>query len=249
MIIKDIYNFIDKIAPFSVIYGNDNVGLIAGSLNEQTGAVLIVLDLTDETINKAEKIGAKLVITHHPPIYKPMTRVFSNSSVYKAARAGLTVISAHTNLDIASGGVNDTLCDKLGFAPVINFADGCGRLYVPDIPLGIKELVASIKDKLSSRSVEYLKERNECKKIAIICGGGGEFFRKVADEGADTFLTGEVPYHIMLEAHREGINLICAGHFYTENVICEDMRDRLSGEFPELRVETSKWEPDVKIIK
>ena len=237
--IKKIYNYINEIAPFSVIDEGDNVGLIIGSLDVETEAVLIALDLTEEVIAEAVIIGAKLIVTHHPPIYLPLKSIESDSVIYKAIQKGLTVISAHTNLDIAKNGVNDQLCEKLGLTNTSTFANGLGRLCTLEEPIEISEFTKNIKQSLGAPFVNYLKETEKCHKIAVICGGGGGFFDKAAQEGIDTFITGEAPHHVMIEAHRLGINVICAGHFHTENIVCQPLCKMLTDKFPNLKCETS----------
>ena len=114
MKIKDIYDYLDTIAPFDSAAEWDNCGLSVGSLDSDVTKVIIALDVTDDVIDTAARESAQLVITHHPLLFAPVAQIKTDSLVYKAVKSGVTFIAAHTNLDKASGGVNDCLAKKVG---------------------------------------------------------------------------------------------------------------------------------------
>lgn len=118
---REIYQKINEFAPFKTAESYDNVGLLAGDPNVEVKKALIALDCTDEVIEEAITTGAQLIITHHPIIFNPLKTVLYGSVVYKIIRAGLTVICAHTNLDMAKGGVNDALAKVLELCNVDDF--------------------------------------------------------------------------------------------------------------------------------
>ena len=118
MTVQDVYNKIDQAAPFSLAMEFDNPGLLVGDPSEEVNGALVALDVTDEVISEAVSRGANLIVTHHPVIYSPLKRVTSDLLVWKLVRENLSVISAHTNLDIARGGVNDILAEKLALSGV-----------------------------------------------------------------------------------------------------------------------------------
>lgn len=112
--VGDFYNEINRIAPFSMAESWDNSGLLIGSMDREVEKVLLALDATHHVVDEARQIGASLIITHHPVIFSAIKSMTAESIPYRAAAAGLSVISAHTNLDIAHGGVNDRLTELLG---------------------------------------------------------------------------------------------------------------------------------------
>lgn len=114
--IKDYYNAINKFAPFSLAESWDNVGLLVGNMEDQAFNVLLALDVTSKVIDEAIEKNIDLIITHHPLIFNPIKQLDSNSLVYRLAQHGIGLISAHTNLDIAKGGVNDALANALGLS-------------------------------------------------------------------------------------------------------------------------------------
>ncbi len=111
--IGDIYKFIDGIAPFSLAEHWDNSGLIIGDMGDKADRIMLALDVSDSVIDEATKLGVNLIITHHPVIFSAMKNISSTGLVHKLIRSNIGVISAHTNLDIAGGGVNDCLSDIL----------------------------------------------------------------------------------------------------------------------------------------
>lgn len=117
-LVQDYYNAIEGIAPFSLAESWDNPGLLIGSGHQRVERALVALDATLPVIREAEKAGANLIVTHHPVIYEKLGRIPSESPVYHAIQRGVAVISAHTNLDVAKGGVNDALAARLGLQEV-----------------------------------------------------------------------------------------------------------------------------------
>lgn len=111
--VLQIYEAIDRLAPFSLSMDFDNTGILVGDRQKKVGRALLALDCTKEVLRQAKELGAQLIITHHPIIFHPIKRVNEDSLVYHLLRSDIAVISAHTNLDIAQGGVNDLLEDAI----------------------------------------------------------------------------------------------------------------------------------------
>lgn len=105
--VLQIYEAIDRLAPFSLSMDFDNTGILVGDRQKKVERALLALDCTKEVLRQAKELGAQLIITHHPIIFHPIKRVNEDSLVYHLLRSDIAVISAHTNLDIAQGGVND----------------------------------------------------------------------------------------------------------------------------------------------
>lgn len=115
MTIKEIYGWLDAFAPFSLAEEWDNAGLQIGGMDDAVSGVVVSLDLTEKALAAAGEAGANLILTHHPAIFDPLKQLRSDSLVYTCARRGIAVLSAHTNLDLAPGGVNRCLAERLGF--------------------------------------------------------------------------------------------------------------------------------------
>lgn len=228
--VRDIYNFIDGFAPFDSAEEWDNAGLLIGDADKKVKKVLFALDITSDIIAQAVEQNADLLITHHPVIFKPIYSVPKCSLVYKIIENRLSIICAHTNYDIATGGVNDILCDAVSFESYIKCVD---------VPLNIGELnnkisadkfAAQIK-KLLGGTVRYNNGSKALKKIAVCSGSGSKYLAEAHDKGCDALLTGDGSHHDFLDADEYGISLICAGHFETEILAVKPLAEKIKNKF------------------
>ena len=112
--VNDVYAFLNEIAPFEYSFSFDNVGILIGNKSAKVDKVLLSLDLTSEVLEEANQLGVQLVITHHPVIFDPVKSILSDDLLYMVIKSNISVISAHTNLDIAENGVNFHLAKALG---------------------------------------------------------------------------------------------------------------------------------------
>ena len=148
MTIQELFALIDReIAPFSLAESWDNSGLLVGDGEREVKAALLCLDITLPAIRQAQRVGAQLIISHHPVIFHPLKRVMANSPVYALIEAGIGAICAHTNLDVARGGVNDCLAQALGLMdirPLGEGPEGLGRMGELRQPLSAAKLAALV---------------------------------------------------------------------------------------------------------
>jgi len=114
---QEIMTVMEKLAPRRFAAGWDNVGLMLGNPSQSIAHVLVALDATPELVDYAADAGVDLIITHHPLIFKAMSSIRTDSPiggmVAKLLKADIALYTAHTNLDVAEGGVNDALADAL----------------------------------------------------------------------------------------------------------------------------------------
>ncbi len=236
MKIKAIYDFLDTIAPFSSAAQWDNTGLCVGSLDDEVTKVTLSLDVTNEVINSALNNGSQLVITHHPLIFDGVKEVEKGTVLYNAVKSGITFISSHTCLDKADGGVNDCLARAVGIKNLC-VSQMEEFLKIGEIePQSAENFAKNIKDALGG-IVTFTDNGALIKKVALCSGSGGDLIGVVASEGADALLTGEAKHHEILQANALGVSLFVAGHYETENVVLQFLKDSLEKEFGELQVE------------
>ena len=245
--IGNIYDDIDSFAPFSTALGFDNVGLLVGSRKDPVERILVALDITPAVIEEAKRQGAQLIVSHHPVIFQPLRRLSRDSIPYQLAQSGIGAVCAHTNLDAAQGGVNDCLARALELDGVEllcrDGTDGQGRPYgigrvgtAPQAGCSAAEFAAFIKEKLSACSIRFVETGRPVRRVAV---GGGACASMLSDAlaaGCDTFVTADVKYDQYLEAKALGINLMDAGHFATEDVVCPALVQFLSRHFPKVEV-------------
>lgn len=232
--VKDIYSFLDSIAPFSTSAPWDNTGLLVGDENKNVKKVMISLDVTDDVIDQATKEKVDLVITHHPVIFDPVKSVTSDTLLYKAISSGLSFISSHTCLDIAKDGVNDCLANAVGIKNIKSIEEDVFLKLGEIEEKSEDEFVAILKDKLSC-NVLYNSTGNKIKKVAFCSGSGGDLWELAKKIEADALLTGEAKYHEFLDASFNNISIFACGHFETEVVVIDMLKEKLEKEFKTIK--------------
>ena len=252
--VSDIYNALLDWAPLEYALEFDNPGHLVGDLNSQVDKVLIALDATSEVIDEAEKIGAQLIITHHPLIFDKLSRVVAHDliggRVYRLIKSGISLICMHTNLDSAAGGVNDILAHKIALTGChvldVSGSDengeyGIGRVGELDCAMDEAEFLAHVKKSLGAAGLRYASGgAGKIKKVAVGGGSCGSYLEKVKRLGCDAFVTADIKHDGFLNAKELGICLVDAGHFTTENPICAELESYVSIKFPGLEVHASK---------
>lgn len=243
--VRDILKYIDEKAPFDSAMDFDNVGLMVGSEDKEVKTAVVALDATVSVVTEAAEKGAELIITHHPVIFKPLKRLSENSVPYLAAKFGITVISAHTNLDIAPGGVNDTLAGNIGVITQQRFPEDCTLIGILPTTYTSEQLALYLKDKLSLRGLRYTSVNNSIKKVMVACGAGGDSVYSAAALGADALITGEIKHHEILYSYDNGISVFDCGHFQSERVILPVLAAGLCARFPQVSFLQSASEAEV----
>ena len=252
ILVKDILEYIQSIAPTYMKESWDKVGLNCGRLNAPVAKVLVALDPFEAVCKEAKEIGAQLVVTHHALIWQPGfvtdETVWGRNTLFLIEN-GIAHINAHTNLDCAPGGVNDTLAETLGLQDIqVVFPAGTdeqGRDYGL-LRMGVTEpkdldtFMAAVKEKLGCTGLRYVNCGKPVHKVAVGGGACAGFMEQAVKAGCDTFVTADVRYNQFWDARDLGINLIDAGHFHTENPVCQILADRISENFPEIQVIISK---------
>ncbi len=118
MLIKDIIQALERLAPPSYQEDYDNSGLLVGNQNVAFKSALITLDSTEEVIDEAIKDGHNLVIAHHPIVFRGLKRItgknYIERTIIKAIKNDIAIYAIHTNLDNVSNGVNKKICDLIG---------------------------------------------------------------------------------------------------------------------------------------
>ncbi len=188
---------------------------------------LVALDVTNDVIDRAIEGGFDTIIAHHPFIFNGVKEVSElnpdGARIVKLVKNNISVMTFHTRLDSVEGGVNDVLANLLGLQNIqtVVFNDyGVVRTGELETEVSAEEFAAKVKDKLSCPSVFLAEASGRVKRVALIGGSGGSEMGAGMACSADTFITGELKHHEMLAARDVGMNLIVAGHFYTENPVC-----------------------------
>lgn len=248
--VQDILQFIESIAPAELKAEWDNVGLLCGSSNKEVRTVLVALDPFTHVCEEAVAVGADLLVTHHPLIFQPLSEITDRTTVGKAiltlTRHGIAAINAHTNLDCADGGVNDTLASVLQLQDIKKIpTDPDGLLRQGTVaPQSLDAFLDRLKQALQCPGLRYVEGVQSVCRVAV---GGGSCSSSLSDviaAGCDTFVTADVKYNQFWDAKEQGINLIDAGHFYTENPVVAVLAGKLQARFPDLTVKIAQTHAD-----
>ena len=219
-----------QLAPKDLAFDWDNVGHLEGSPNQEVQRVLVALDVTENVVSEAEKLGCQLIVSHHPLMNVRWHQAemqtlrpdrYLGRLLRRLVKADISVISMHTNLDIAPGGVNDALAEALRIedpGPMPGDETGLCRVGRLRNPVKLSDFAGEVCKTLHANGVRYAGDR----PVEYIAVGG------------DTFVTSDLTYHQFLDAAPKGINLIDAGHFPTEDPACAKIVAYLEKEFPQL---------------
>ncbi len=250
--VNDILIFLETLAPVSMKMDWDNVGLLCGSRKQEVTKILVALDPFEGVCKEAAAWGAQLIVTHHPLIFQALKSITDETSIGRSiqllCREGISAINAHTNLDCAPGGVNDKLAATLGLAG-IEVIDPMGtdenglswgllrKGTVEEQPLS--NFLPRVKAALGCEGLRYADGGRAVRNVAV---GGGACASELMDAyraGCDTFITSDVKYNQFWDAKDLGVNLIDAGHFYTENPITACLAEKIAAAFPDAEVAVS----------
>ena len=241
--LKDILDLLEEIAPSGLAEEWDNPGLQVGIRSREVGRIFVSLDPTLNAVKEAVKEKAQLLLTHHPLIFHPLSRLdgdlYPGNVIVEALRHGIAIIAAHTNLDVAQGGINDMLAHAFRLKDVEVLQDvegdpgrdaGLGRIGNIPEPMSLSEMLDAVKSILGAKGLRVVGSKDlKIRRVAIVGGSGGGMVPTASEKGADLLITGDVGHHDALEADSRGLSLIDAGHFYTEKEGLALFAERLKG--------------------
>ena len=254
--VAEILTFMETIAPARMAEGWDKIGLNCGRLSRDVQKILVALDPFPHVCREAVEYGAELLVTHHPLIWEPgfiTDNTTQGRCVLELLEHGIAHISAHTNLDCAHDGVNDTLAAILGLSDitVINpkgtDANGneWGLLRIGSVKTQSADLFAeTVKKALGCNGLRYVDSGKPVNRVAVGGGACGSELQDAVNAGCDTFVTSDVKYNQFWDAKELGINLFDAGHFHTENPVCAVLAKKLSAAFPDIEIRISQKHED-----
>ncbi len=260
-----IYQVVDALehyAPLPLQEGYDNAGLQVGLTEavEVSGA-LLCLDVTEAIVDEAIRKGCNLIVSHHPLIFRKLARIsdenYVQRTVRKAIKNDITIVSMHTNMDAAKGGVNFKIAEKLGLRNLRFFGgekeiDGVkgGEGVIGEITdetdtlhadgIAADDLVLMLRERFQAECVQCNQLlRRPIRKVAL-CGGAGSFLLDAAiAAGADAFITGEMHYHEFF-GHEQKIQICVIGHYQSEQFTSEIFRSIITEKCPGVKCKISE---------
>lgn len=243
--ILEVVNALERFAPLSLQADFDNAGVQLGLTEREVSGALLCLDVTEAVVEEAIRLGCNLIVSHHPLIFRKLRRItgedYVQRVVMEAIRHDIAIVSMHTNMDVAVGGVNYKMAEKLGLKDLSFFGKqqevdgvqgGDGVIGTLPQPLAADDFILQLKKAFGVECVmanELL--RREISRVAL-CGGAGDFLLDDAlAAGADAFITGEMHYHQYF-GHEQQIQIAVIGHYQSEQYTNEIFRDIIQQNCP-----------------
>ncbi len=239
--VEQIARRLEAWAPPETAESYDNTGLQLGRPEGEVTGGLIALDLTPAVITEASRIGANLIITHHPLFFAPIKALTSESLIgsmaLRLAELGIAHYAIHTNLDMVSGGVSFALADRLSLEKVRFLqerdpsaeGDACGLGAIGTLPgpMSGSAFLQFVASQLGLSSLRHVIAEDAVITSVAVCGGSGSTFLPTAiREGADAYVTADVKYHQFFDAldndGHPAIAYLDVGHYESE-VFTEDL--------------------------
>lgn len=254
--VKEIISKFEKTAPHHLAEGFDNVGLLLGDYGAEVKKVLLCLDADEFTAKEAEIKGADMIISHHPLIFHPIKSLEYSKSEARCMRtlikSDIAVYSAHTNMDIAEGGLNDLFCRKLELEVVGDLAlsdneKACGRICKGNYTLS--ELTAKVKEVFNLPYIRYAGDKGKkINKIAVCSGSGRGLVEDAIREKADVYITGDLTYSDIRHLRDENCAYIEVEHFTSEIFVTEIFKEIIEKAFPDVEILVSEETNIVKTV-
>ncbi|KAJ7190980.1 NGG1 interacting factor 3-like protein [Mycena pura] len=254
---KAVCSAMQRIAPTALAGSWDNVGLIIESPiqdSRSANRILLTIDLTPAVCDEALSLGARMIVSYHSPIFRPLKSFTLSSplqtSLLRCAAGGVSVYSPHSALDGVWGGINDwllsILCDgdaaltrplAVPPDPAVASLGGDGRRVEFAEPMEMAELEGRVKRGLGLSTIQVgyssARQDRQVRSVAICAGAGASMF-SAYKEPTDVFFTGEMQHHDVLEALAKGTHVILCGHTNTERgylpVLAAKLRAELENE-------------------
>lgn len=231
--VKNIYDYINSIAPFDTQEEWDNSGFIIGEFRKEVKTVVLSLDATKKVADFAKNVNADLLLNHHPVIFTSIKSVKKGSAVYELVNSDIAVISAHTSFDKAVEGINDNLAKLLGLENTRKLENGYVVVGDLDAEMSVDDFAQFVGETLETKGLRYTDTDKPIKTVAVGGGACSEFMED-AMENADCFVTSDLKYHEMLDASENGFAVINAGHYETENKPFLMIKDKLEKIFTDV---------------
>ena len=234
---------LERFAPLPLQESWDNAGLQVGLTETEVSGALLCLDVNERIVDEAMAKGCNLIVSHHPLLFRGLKTISDLNDVQRtvmsAIQKGITVVSMHTNMDNAKGGVNYRIAEKLGLQDVKFLApagaDGeAGSGVVGELaePQAADDFIIAVKKAFGVECAmcnELL--RRPIKRVAL-CGGAGDFLLDEAVKNqADAFITGEMHYHQYF-GYEQTIQICVIGHYQSEQYTAEIFEDIIRKDCP-----------------
>ena len=243
MLIKEITEYLESIAPLSLQEDYDNAGLITGNHSWECTGILCTLDVTEEVIKEAVEKKCNCIVAHHPVIFRGLKKINGNNHVEKAIIAAIkndiAIYASHTNLDNIINGVNGKIADRIGLTSrqILSGNENTGAGLIGEIePTEESVFLGHLQYQFCLKLIKHTPFMKRLIRKVAVCGGSGSFLiSRALAAGADAYVTSDIKYHEFFGA--EGQLLLCdIGHYESEQFTVSLFADLLLQKFPTFAV-------------
>lgn len=235
---QEIITILQKQAPERYACEWDNVGLLVGDANKEVQKVYIALDATEETIEEAIALGADMLLTHHPMIFKGLKKVntddFIGKRVVSIIQADIAYYAMHTNFDVK--GMAELAAEKMRLkdCQVLEVTcedeqglQGIGKVGMLSA-MNVGTCAELVKEAFHLEQVKVFGDLDaEITKVAICPGSGKSVIGEALKSGAQVLITGDIDHHEGIDAAAQGMAVIDAGHYGIEKIFIPYMKKYL----------------------
>ncbi len=231
MLVKEIYALLNSYAPYETQEHYDNSGLNVGNPDAEVTKILLAVDVSLESIEEAKKNGCNVILSHHPIIFSPMKSILESNYVGKvvieAIKASIALLSCHTNMDLADGGINDSLANYLGGKNIRKMdIDAFPRVF--DVQeTALSDYAKFVSDRLNDDRVSTIGS-GMVRTVAVVGGAGGDYgLIDYCINNDIVLITSEIKHHSARMIEDRGGKLITVGHFTSEKVFINIVKNIL----------------------
>ena len=238
----DVIRKLEELSPLAYAESWDNPGLLAGRTDKEIKRIYIAVDATTEAIAEAESVGADMLLTHHPLIFKGIKKVnsedFIGRRILTLLQADMCYYAMHTNFDVM--GMADAAADELKLQNRevldITFEDdiskeGFGRLGDLPYPMTVDECAAYVKERFHLQAVKVFGQGSQqLVRAAISPFSCKSMIAPAIVKCADVLITGDIDHHEGIDAVEQGMAVIDAGHYGLEKIFVPYLQEYLKRE-------------------
>lgn len=241
---SEIIEILGTLAPPDCACDWDNSGLLAGRAEKEVKKILLTVDADDRTVEEAVQMGADMIVSHHPLIFKPVKHVtdedFIGRRLLSMIQADISYFAMHTNFDAAPGCMADLAAERLGIyegqpLEILGEMDGIpygiGKIGALGAPLCGMELARQVKEAFGLPFVtvygEDLWEHTPVKTAAVCPGSGRSTIQAAIDGKVQVLITGDIGHHEGIDAAAQGLMIIDGGHYGLEHIFMDYMEQYL----------------------
>ncbi|MFJ4219564.1 Nif3-like dinuclear metal center hexameric protein [Curtobacterium luteum] len=232
--LREILDVVEQLWPSAGSESWDAVGLVAGDPDAEVRHVHLAVDAVPATASETVRLGADLLLTHHPLLLRGVTTVaestYKGSVIATLVRGGAGLLAAHTNADVVTTGTSAVLADRLGLVeqrpiqPGADPATGIGRVGTLAEPTTLGALARSLVDLLPGTATGVRVSGgydDPVLTVALCAGAGDSLLGHPAVLGADVYVTSDLRHHPASEFREQamlgrGPALIDTSHWATE---------------------------------